>query len=68
MIRKSKNNEDKPDFKEMWSEVNKNIQEQDAEQDIISRVPYWRLPSMCISTGFNKTRRPISEQAWRHQS
>ena len=39
MIRKSKNNEDKPDFKEMWSEVNKNIQEQDAEQDIISRVP-----------------------------
>ena len=39
MIRKSKNNEDKPDFKEMWSEVNKNIQEQYAEQDIISRVP-----------------------------
>ena len=39
MIRKSKNNEDKPDFKEMWSEVNENIQEQDAEQDIISRVP-----------------------------
>ena len=39
MIRKSKNNEDKHDFKEMWSEVNKNIQEQDAEQDIISRVP-----------------------------
>ena len=39
MIRKSKNNEDKPDFKEMWSEINKNIQEQDAEQDIISRVP-----------------------------
>lgn len=28
-----------PDFKEMWSEVNKNIQEQDAEQDIISRFP-----------------------------
>ena len=39
MIRKSKNNEDKPDFKEMWSEVNENIQEQDAEQEIISRVP-----------------------------
>jgi len=34
MIRKSKNNEDKPDFKEMWSEVNKNIQEQDAEQEM----------------------------------
>ena len=42
MIRKSKNNEGKPDFKEMWSEVNKNIQEQDAEQDIISRVPELR--------------------------
>ena len=39
MIRKSKNNEDKPDFEKMWSEVNENIQEPDAEQDIISRVP-----------------------------
>lgn len=39
MIRKNKNNEDKPDFEEMWSEVEKDIQEQDAEQDIISRVP-----------------------------
>ena len=39
MIRKSKNNEDKPDFEKMWSEVNENIQETDAEQDIISRVP-----------------------------
>lgn len=27
-----------PHFKEMWNEVNENIQEQDAEQDIISRV------------------------------
>lgn len=39
MIRKSKNNEDKPDFEKMWREVNENIQETDAEQDIISRVP-----------------------------
>ena len=39
MIRKSKNNEDKPDFDEMWGEVEENIQEKDAEQDIISRVP-----------------------------
>ena len=39
MIRKSKNNEDKPDFEKMWGEVEEGIQEQDAEQDIISRVP-----------------------------
>ena len=42
MIRKSKNNEDKPDFKEMWGEVKEDIQEQDAEQDIINRVPELR--------------------------
>ena len=39
MIRKSKNNEDKPYFEKMWGEVEENIQEKDAEQDIISRVP-----------------------------
>ena len=39
MIRKNKNNETKPDFEEMMSEVKEDIQEQDAEQDIISRVP-----------------------------
>ena len=39
MIRKSKNNEDKPDFEKMWSEVEEDIQKEDAEQDIISRVP-----------------------------
>lgn len=39
MIRKSKNNEDKPDFEKMWSEVEENIQETDAEQDIVNRVP-----------------------------
>ena len=38
MIRKSKNNEDKPDFEKMWSEVEENIQETDAEQDIVNRV------------------------------
>ena len=38
-IRKSKNRENIPDFDEMMTEVNKNNQEQDAEQDIISRVP-----------------------------
>lgn|SRR5574344_2082665 len=39
MIRTNKNNETKPDFEEMMSEVKEDIQEQDAEQDIISRVP-----------------------------
>ena len=39
MIRKSKNNENKPDFDVMFNEVQKEIQEKDAEQDIISRVP-----------------------------
>ena len=39
MIRKSKNNEDKPDFEKMWGEVKEDIQEQDAEQDIIASTP-----------------------------
>ena len=39
MIRKSKNNEDKPDFEKMWGEVEENIQVKDAEQNIVSRVP-----------------------------
>ena len=39
MIRKSKKNENKPDFDVMFNEVQEEIQEKDAEQDIISRVP-----------------------------
>ena len=39
MIRKSKNNENKPDFDVMFNEVQEEIQEKDAEQDIVSRVP-----------------------------
>ena len=39
MIRTNINKETKPDFEEMWSEVKEDIQEQDAEQDIINRVP-----------------------------
>ena len=39
MIKKSKNNENKPDFDVMFNEVQEEIQEKDAEQDIISRVP-----------------------------
>ena len=39
MIRTNKNKETKPDFEEMMTEVKEEILEQDAEQDIISRVP-----------------------------
>ena len=39
MIRTNKNKETKPDFEEMMIEVKEDIKEQDAEQDIISRVP-----------------------------
>ena len=45
MIRKNKNKEELPDFEEMWSEVEEDIQEQDAEQDIINRVPELKLLS-----------------------
>ena len=37
-IRKSKNNEDMPDFDVMFNEVQEEIQEKDAEQDIVDRV------------------------------
>ena len=39
MIKANKNNENKPDFDEMMNEVEEDIQEKDAEQDIINRVP-----------------------------
>ena len=39
MIRKSKNNEDKPDFEKMWGEVEENIQEKDAEDAVVNRAP-----------------------------
>ena len=39
IIRKNKTHEDMPDFDEMYSEVQEEIQEKDAEQDIINRVP-----------------------------
>ncbi len=48
MIRKSKNNEDKPDFEKMWGEVEENIQETDAEQDIVNRVPELKQLSIDI--------------------
>ena len=39
MIRKSKNNEDKPDFEKMWSEVEEELEVQQSEQNIADRVP-----------------------------
>ena len=39
IIRKNKPHEDMPDFDEMMGEVQEEIQEKDAEQDIVSRVP-----------------------------
>ena len=38
-IRKSKNNEDMPYFDVMFNEVQEEIQEKDAEQDIVDQVP-----------------------------
>ena len=42
MIRTNINKETKPDFDKMMIEVKEDIQEQDAEQDIINRVPELR--------------------------
>ena len=38
MIKKSKNNENKPDFDVMFSEVQEEIQEKDAEDEVINRT------------------------------
>ena len=38
-IRTSRNKDDQPDFETMWSEVEDEIKERDAEQDIINRIP-----------------------------
>ena len=38
MIRKSKNNENKPNFEEMLNEVEDDIQEKDAEDEVINRT------------------------------
>jgi len=53
MIRKSKNKETHPDFEEMMNEVEEDIQEQDAEQDIINRVPELKKVSSSIDTATN---------------
>ena len=48
MIKKSKNNENKPDFDVMFNEVQEEIQEKDAEQDIVDRVPQLKQLSIDI--------------------
>ena len=53
MIRKSKIKETQPNFEEMWSEVEEDIQEQDAEQDIVNRVPELKELSSSIDTATN---------------
>ena len=53
MIRKSKIKETHPDFEEMMNEVEEDIQEQDAEQDIINRVPELKKLSDNIDTATN---------------
>ena len=53
MIRKSNTTANKPDFEEMMNEVEEDIQEQDAELDIIDRVPELKKLSASIDTASN---------------
>ena len=53
MIRQSKNKEEMPDFAKMMSEANEEIQEHDAEDAIISRVPQLTKLSENIDTATN---------------
>ena len=53
MIPKSKNKEDMPDFDEMMSEVEGDILEKDAEQDIVNRVPELKRLSANIDKATN---------------
>ena len=48
MIKKSKNNENKPDFDVMFSEVQEEIQEKDAEDEVINRTSELRKLSIDI--------------------
>ena len=53
MIRKSKNNENKPDFDVMFNEVHEEIQERDAEDEVINRTPELRKLSENIDKATN---------------
>ena len=52
-IRKSKNNEDMPDFDEMWGEVQEEIQEKDAEDSVVNRAPELKKLSEDIDKATN---------------
>ena len=52
-IRKSKNNEDMPDFNEMWGEVQEEIQKKDAEDAVVNRVPELKKLSEDIDKATN---------------
>ena len=53
MIRKSKNNEDMPDFDEMWGKVQEEIHEKDAEDDVVNRAPELKKLSEDIDKATN---------------
>ena len=53
MIKKSKNNENKPDFDDMMSEVQEEIQEKDAEDEVINRTSDLRKLSENIDKATN---------------
>ena len=53
MIKKSKNNENKPDFDVMFNEVQEEIQERDAEDEVINRTPELRKLSENIDKATN---------------
>ena len=52
-IRKSKNNEDMPDFNERWGEVQEEIQEKDAEDAVVNRAPELKKLSEDIDKATN---------------
>ena len=52
-IRKSKNNEDMPNFNEMWGEVQEEIQEKDAEDAVVNRAPELKKLSEDIDKATN---------------
>ena len=52
-IRKIKNQEDMPDFDQMWGEVQEEIQEKDAEDAVVNRAPELRTLSENIDKATN---------------
>ena len=52
-IRKSKNQEDMPDFDKMWGEVQEEIQEKDAVDAVVNRAPELRTLSENIDKATN---------------